>query len=308
MSETSSASSRGGGCVSYTVGCSLISGSLAFVTIVLLAMVPAVRSCTRDVARWIVGRGTVTVTIPEGWNRYQVASRLAYNGVVTSERDFVEATQDPDLLADLGIDAESAEGYLFPDTYEFYEVSDPEDVVRRMIENFEDQYREMVGEHPEGLERLEALDGAPRHSLVILASIVEAEAMLSEEKPIIAGVFLNRLFMDSFRSHKLQADPTVSYGCVAAVSPAPASCSGFDGNLTRAHLDDESNPYNTYVHPGLPPGPISNPGVEALEAVLDPEQTKYLYFVARGNGSHEFSTTLREHRTAVDRYQRGGGS
>jgi UPF0755 protein len=286
------------------VGCALVSGALSFVLLVLLAMIPAVRGFVRSSVVKLVGGSVQRVTIPEGWNRFQVASRLENQRVVSSAEAFLKATEDPALLDSLGIPSDTAEGYLFPDTYDFYRVSEPEDVVEKLVSNYVLKIRNVSRRHSTGLRDLGPLGDDPEHVAVILASIVEKEAVKTEEMPLIAGVFLNRLLDEKFKSHLLQADPTVSYGCLAGV-PLPASCSGFTGRLGRSHLDDATNPYNTYQHPGLPPGPISNPGISALEAVLAPADTKYMYFVARGNGTHSFSTTLEQHKAAVKKYRDG---
>lgn len=296
--------SSGEGCGSTLLGCIIISCALTFVLIVLLTMVPQVRGFVRDLVVRVVGQGIQRVTIPEGWNRYQVASRLANLGAVSSDAAFLEATEDPALLETLDIPGDSAEGYLFPDTYDLYRASEPEDIVEKLVSNYRKKFRDLSRRHTTGLRRLSKLGDDPEHVAVILASVVEKEAVEPGERPLIAGVFLNRLLIAKFPSRLLQADPTVSYGCIA-VRPRPASCKGFDGHLARSHLDDETNQYNTYLHPGLPPGPISNPGLGALEAVLDPEDTKYLYFVARGNGMHQFSATLDEHKAAVKKYRDG---
>lgn len=296
--------SSGEGCGSTIVGCGLVSGALTFVIVILLAMVPQVRSFVKKGIVRLTGTAIVRVTIPEGWNRYQVASRLENQRVLTSGSAFLRATEDRALLEELDIPSSSAEGYLFPDTYEFYRGAEPHEVVEKFIANYSIKFRNLSRRHSKGLRRLGALGDDPEHVAVILASIVEKEAAQTAEKPRIAGVFLNRLLLDSFPSRLLQADPTVAYGCVGA-RPVPMSCKGFKGKLRRSHLDDGTNPYNTYVHPGLPPGPISNPGLASLEAVLDPEKTKYLYFVARGDGTHEFSTTIEKHKAAVERYRDG---
>ena len=141
---------------------------------------------------------------------------------------------------------------------------------------------------PAALER-----GLSMRDVVILASIVEKETAAPEERPRIASVFHNRLE----QGIPLATDPTVIYGI-----------EDFDGNLTRAHLLDAKNPYNTYRHEGLPPGPISNPGAAALRAVVEPEESRYLFFVSRNDGTHVFSRTYAEHEKAVDRYQRRGRS
>jgi UPF0755 protein len=123
--------------------------------------------------------------------------------------------------------------------------------------------------------------------------------------PAVAGVFANRLARSDFPSRLLQADPTVAYGCEALQGPVSAACARFAGRLTRAQLDDADNPYNTYRHPGLPPGPICNPGLDALRAALRPAAVPYLYFVASARGRHVFSSTLEEHERAVARYRAG---
>ena len=154
-------------------------------------------------------------------------------------------------------------------------------MARILVEHFQDAWRELA-------PKAESAGLAMRET-VILASIVEKETGAPEERPLIAGVFLNRLG----RGMRLETDPSVIYGIA-----------DFDGNLTRAHLEDESNPYNTYRIPGLPPGPIANPGAEALRAVVEPAETEYLFFVSRNDGTHVFSRSYREHANAVNRYQR----
>jgi UPF0755 protein len=143
------------------------------------------------------------------------------------------------------------------------------------------------------------------HDVLILASIVEKEARVPEERPVIAGVFLNRLRSETFLPRRrLQADPTAAYGCLADPTCAP-SCAGWNGrSITRRMLQDPANPYNTYRREGLPPGPIANPGLPSIRAVLEPERHDYLYFVVKGGGRHHFSETIEEHDRAVARYRR----
>ncbi len=137
------------------------------------------------------------------------------------------------------------------------------------------------------------------HEALTLASIVEREARVAEERPIIAGVFVNRLVAPTFRPHRLQADPTVAYGCLTAPQAAP-TCAAFDGrHITKVMVRDVQNPYNTYGLEGLPPGPICNPGLSALEAVVAPAAHDFFYFVATGDGRHSFSRTLQEHNARV---------
>lgn len=245
-----------------------------------------------------LGRIQVRILIPEGFSRFEIAQRLDEYGICDAH-EFLDATEDASLLASYGVDANDAEGYLFPDTYEFDDDTRPRRVVERMLANWTRRHEELQAEYADELGHLK---GWTTHDLVTLASIIEKEAALPAERPRIAGVFWNRLKSRRFLPRRrLQADPTVQYGCVAVPEAAP-SCEGFDGRITRAMLDDPANPYNTYRHSGLPPGPICNPGKAALAAAIDPEQNGYFYFVARGGGQHHFSKTLRQHNIAVKRY------
>ncbi len=244
-----------------------------------------------------LGRIQVRILIPEGFSRFEIAERLEEYGVCDAD-DFLAATEDASLLASYGVEAHDAEGYLFPDTYEFDDQTKPRRVAERMLANWTRKHEDIQKEYA---EKLGNLKGWTTHDIMTLASIVEKEAAVPSERPRIAGVFWNRLKSRRFLPRRrLQADPTVQYGCVA-VSEAAPSCAAYDGHITRAMLDDPENPYNTYRHSGLPPGPISNPGRAAIVAVIDPEQHGYYYFVARGSGRHHFSKTLRQHNIAVKR-------
>jgi UPF0755 protein len=231
----------------------------------------------------IDGRGrSATVTVPEGWRLEQVAARLESAGVCGREA-FLAQARDPALLASLAIPGPSAEGFLFPETYSFALPSDPADVIRAMHRQFTRVWGELtLGAPAPALTPLQA---------VTLASIVERESAAPAERPLVAAVFLNRLRLGM----PLQADPTVIYGIA-----------GFDGDLRRRDLA-AANPYNTYVFRGLPPGAIAAPGRSSLEAVLRPASVDYLYFVARNDGTHQFSRTLVEHNRAVQRFQLAGG-
>lgn len=244
-----------------------------------------------------LGRIQVRLLIPEGFSRFEIAQRLEEYGVC-SAAGFLEATEDSSLLASYGVEANDAEGYLFPDTYEFDDRTKPRRVVERMLANWIRRYEEIEQEHAKELAKLK---GWTTHDIITLASIVEKEAAVPSERARIAGVFWNRLRSKRFLPRKrLQADPTVQYGCIA-VPEAAESCAHYDGQITRAMLDDPDNPYNTYRHSGLPPGPISNPGKAAIVAVIHPEEHDYYYFVAQGEGRHHFSTTLRQHNIAIRR-------
>jgi UPF0755 protein len=220
------------------------------------------------------------VTIPEGLTMVQIAKRLEREGLVSRE-GFLAACRSPELLRSFGIAASTAEGYLFPETYHFEMRVTAAAVVRAMLAMF----RRQVGE--DYAVRAEAV-GLNEHEAVTLASLVEKETALREEMPLVSAVYHNRLR----RGMLLQADPTVIY-----------ALPDFDGRLLTRDLSYDS-PYNTYLYPGLPPGPIANPGLAALEAAVAPADVRYLYFVARGDGSHVFSRTLAEHNRAVAAYRR----
>lgn len=237
------------------------------------------------------------VTIPEGWNRFDIAKRLQTLHVSWSQA-FLDATANTDLLREIGVDGDSAEGFLFPATYELPLDSDPKDVVRRLVAEFDRRFLQLEQNHRLGRGQLESTLGWKRHEIVTLASMVEKEAAVDDERPIIASVFLNRLRDPSFKRKVLQCDPTSAYGCLALRDRIPA-CATFAGKPTHAINVDPLNAYSTYVHEGLPPGPIANPGRESLQAVLAPANTKYLYFVVRGDRRHAFSETLDEHNAAV---------
>jgi UPF0755 protein len=215
------------------------------------------------------------VTIPEGFTDSQIAGRLAREQVCDSAA-FLAACSDRSLLADLGIPGPSAEGYLFPDSYFLPLGSDPDDVITLMHRRF-----------LEVVKSLTPVPGSLTREQVILASLVEAEAEQDSERAIIASVFLNRLR----RGMRLQSCATVEY-----VLP--------DRKAVLSDADTRfDSPYNTYLHPGLPPGPICNPGKPSLAAALNPAHTNYLFFVMRGGGCHYFSTNFAEHLAAQKRYR-----
>lgn len=221
------------------------------------------------------------IVVPEGFTMKEIGEALAKAGI-TSKEDFLRQATNPELMRELGVPADRAEGYLFPDTYFFAKGTPPRIIIRRMVQNFWHWFTPKL--------RAQA---AARHmtinQVVTLASIVEKEAKEDREKPLIAAVFLNRLK----RQMLLQADPTVIY-----------SLPHFDGKIHKEDLQVDS-PYNTYRYPGLPPGPIASPGIAALRAVLNPAPVDYLYFVSENNGEHYFSDTIQEHDRAVRKYQLG---
>lgn len=243
------------------------------------------------------GSAPVKITIPEGHTRFDVG-RLLERWGICAKLTFLAATQDSAVLKELGVQGPHAEGYLFPDTYVLHDGLKPAEVLGRMVDNFRRRTDQAFDHNVQQLAKLQRELGWGRTQVLTLASIVEREAAKRDEMPIIAGVFLNRLRDPEFRPHRLQADPTVSYGCL--MQPLLASCLPFDGRrITRTMTNDPDNRYNTYRLEGLPPAPISNPGIAAIEAVLNPAQHRYLYFVAKGGGRHAFSETLDAHNKAV---------
>jgi UPF0755 protein len=246
----------------------------------------------------------VTVTIPEGKHLIEVAVLLAQAGVA-GERALADRARDPAFARELGVAAPSLEGYLFPDTYRLRSGRGPDEALRTMRRRNQEVLARVKADHPAGVRALRAL-GWGDHEIVILASIVEKETGAPHERPLVASVYLNRLRRPGL-PRLLEADPTIAYGCTVPLARS-AACRSFAGRIRRVHLRDRENPYNTYVRPGLPPGPIANPGRAALEAVLAPADSDYLFFVSRNDGTHQFSNNVADHRTAVDRYQRGLGA
>lgn len=243
------------------------------------------------------GGGSVRVTFPEGWTRFDMARRLQDKEVCTL-RDFLEATTDAALLQELGIQADSAEGFLFPSTYDFPMDSDAADVVRRMKHEFDRRWDLLSRAHQGSLNDVMTSASLGVREVVTLASMVEKEAAVADERPLVASVFLNRLRDPAFTPKRLECDPTAVYGCIVAPERA-ASCAAFTGKATAPIEHDPDNPYSTYTHEGLPPGPIANPGAKAIEAVMSPANTHYLYFVAKGDGRSVFSETYDAHAAAV---------
>lgn len=252
-------------------------------------------------------RPSVPVTIPEGFHRFDIATRLEKQGVVPKDV-FLRISADPQFLSELGVVktdgtvAESAEGYLFPATYRFPVDSDAREIVRRLVGETEKRFTALAAQHGDGVERLRSQFGFGRREILTLASVVEKEAAVADERPIIASVFLNRLEDPNFKPKRLQSDPTAMYGCFAEPETIPA-CAGFTGKASPAINRDPRNRYSTYVNDGLPPGPIGNPGESSIAAVLAPSTTKYLFFVAKGGGRHTFSETLEQHNEAVKKWR-----
>jgi UPF0755 protein len=224
------------------------------------------------------------VTIPEGTDMVKIAQILAAGGWVNSQR-FLDLAHDPEILADYGIQADSLEGYLFPDTYYLSKgQQSTAEIIRMMVDHHFQVFDELTKDSSRSPEVQ-----LTHHKIVTLASIVEKETGREEERGLVASVYLNRLA----KGMRLQADPTVGYGLKKN-----------SGELSRNDLESPSM-YNTYKITGLPPGPISNPGRAALKAVLLPPESDYLFFVAKDDKSHYFSRTLQEHNKAVARYRKG---
>ena len=243
-------------------------------------------------------RPSVRVNLPEGFTVAQIAKRLE-EAEVCGARAFEQSAADPGLLRGLGVQANSAEGHLFPASYDWRVDSDAGSVVQSLVREMDKRLARIQSRHPGALERLQQELGFGVSEVLMLASMIEKEAARPEERPLIASVFFNRLRDPHFSPPRmLQSDPTAAYGCLVAPHDAP-SCADFRGRVTPAMLRDPLNRYNTYRHPGLPPGPIANPGEGAIEAVLAPARTDYLFFVRTGPGRHAFSRTFEEHSRGV---------
>lgn len=219
------------------------------------------------------------LTIPEGFTICQIAEKLDQSGI-SSREDFISLASDPEFAAQIGIPAQTVEGYLFPDTYFFSKGSSPDQIITSMVNHF----RKKFG--PAWEERSKQL-GLSVHEIVTLASIIEKETGQEIERPVISSVFHNRLK----KNIRLESDPTVIYGI-----------KNFNGDITRRDLK-EKTPYNTYVIPGLPPGPIASPGIKSIRAALFPDNTSYLFFVSKKDGTHQFSNNLKDHQKAIRQFQ-----
>lgn len=243
------------------------------------------------------------VVVPEGWTMFDIANELARQGLTTKE-EFLRIARDPSPVRDIAPHAPSLEGFLFPSTYQFSRNATPEEIAATMVRQFRDEWSKLQATAPPPVTpdpiptghsaRQAAGSVVPPLSpeqLVTLASLVERETPQPSERPMVASVFYNRLKLGV----PLQCDPTVQYALDLAGKPTL--------KVTPADLHVPS-PYNTYLHRGLPPGPIANPGDASLRAVVNPAHTHYLYFVADDSGGHFFARTLEEHNRNVVRYRR----
>jgi UPF0755 protein len=223
---------------------------------------------------------TLEFLVPEGITAAEIAQRLGELGLCDPQ-EFMAVVRDQASAADFGVEGPGLEGYLFPETYRLPHGLPAREIARRLVAEFHTAWR--------GVSDAASVQGLSMRTVVTLASIIEKETGLAEERPLIASVFRNRLA----RGMRLESDPTVIYGI-----------EDFDGSLHRVDLENAANPYNTYRIQGLPPGPIANPGAAALHAVVEPANTDYFYFVSRNDGGHVFSRNYQEHVANVDRYQR----
>ncbi|UCE43087.1 MAG: endolytic transglycosylase MltG [Candidatus Aminicenantes bacterium] len=234
----------------------------------------------------VLSEGSVylhSITIPEGLIIKEIAQLLESEGFA-AKKDFLRDAGETSLIYSLDTDAPNLEGYLFPETYRFAKGTPSEKIVAAMIFQFTKVFSQ------EWMERAAEMEMSIR-DIVTLASLIEKETSLREEKKIISAVFHNRLRIDM----KLDCDPTIIY--VLKLEDR------FKDRLRTKDLKYDS-PFNTYLYSGLPPGPIANPGRDSLEAALYPADEKFLYFVSKNDGSHHFSQTFREHQNAVNKYQR----
>jgi UPF0755 protein len=223
-----------------------------------------------------------TVTLPEDITVNDVAKRLLADKLI-NEKEFMALAVDKEFLGSLGIEAESIEGYLFPETYQFDRSMTTREVIRVIVRQF------WIEITPEMRNRAEKI-GLTLHKWLTFASIIGKESGNKDEKPLISAVFHNRLK----RGMKLQSDPTAVYHLEQAGTPVKT--------VLRSHLK-KNTPHNTYLINGLPPGPIANPGIDSLQAALYPANVNYLYFVSKNDGSHQFSASLDVHNQAVSKYQ-----
>jgi UPF0755 protein len=221
-----------------------------------------------------------TVVVPEGYTMFDIAAAVEQAGLGPAADFLTAAKGDVFLLREIDPNAHSLEGYLFPDTYQFTRIDSAHDIAAAMVHRFRQEA------HKIGL-----LGNADTHRIVTMASIVEKETAVPEERPLVASVYYNRLA----RNMALGADPSVVYAALLA--------GRYRGTIYQSDLQFDS-PYNTYKYPGLPPGPIANPGLASLQAAMHPAQSDFLYFVSDNNGHHRFARTMEEHNRNVIAYRR----
>lgn len=244
-----------------------------------------------------------TVVVPEGWTMFDIANELEKQGLCRRE-EFLSVARDPALVRDIAPGARTLEGFLFPSTYEFSKHTTSEEIAATMVRHFREEWSKLDADAPaqrsgdspvrvatRSMGREEAPEPLSPVQIVTLASLIERETPQPKERPVVASVFYNRMRIGL----PLQCDPTVQYALNLAGTPVR------DVKPEDLRI---ASPYNTYLHRGLPPGPIANPGDASLRAALQPARTRYLYFVANDSGGHFFSETLAEHNRNVARYRR----
>ena len=225
----------------------------------------------------------ISITIPEGLTAHETIEHVARTGL-GNLNELENALQRTDWIGDLDPGARSLEGYLFPETYRFSHKVTSEETLKAMVDQFKARFAKLKEAHPIRKDWRVS-------QIVILASIVEKEVKIPQERPLVASVLINRLE----RGMSLACDPTIIYALKLA--------GNYDGNIRKADLEIDS-PYNTYIHAGFPPGPIANPGEDSLKAVLEPQKTDFLYFVSRNDGTHQFSKDFQSHLNAVAKFQK----
>jgi UPF0755 protein len=224
-----------------------------------------------------------SITIPEGLTALETISLIAQNGLAKSA-ELERLLSRTSWIEDYDKGAASLEGYLFPETYRFSRKAGAEQILRAMVDQFKEKARKLLASQP-------LPQGWDLRKVVILASMVEKEVKSRAERPLVASVLKNRLE----KGIPLACDPTIIYALKASGK--------FDGNIRKADLSMDS-PYNTYIRPGLPPGPIANPGFDSLKAAMKPAETEYFYFVSRNDGTHQFSKDYKTHQSAVTHFQK----
>ena len=257
-----------------------------------------------DALRKGVKQESVLVTIPEGKHMLEVFDRIA-NARIADRAELERLARDAKFIESVGITGPTVDGYLFPETYRFVVPTSAKKVLERLIRTHRDVWTKLQRKHKKRFGELASKLKWSNRDFLIMASIVEKEAVNPDERPRIAQVFMNRLTSPRFKSRRLETDPTIRYGCMVPQHKS-AACKKWDkaGRLFTAQLRDDDNPYNTYRHAGLPPGPICNPGRASIEATFTPDGSNYFYFVAKNERTHVFSRTYEEHKRWVDKYQR----
>ncbi|MGN6108256.1 MAG: endolytic transglycosylase MltG [Kofleriaceae bacterium] len=257
---------------------------------------------------------TVRVTLPEGENMLDFFRRLE-DAKVAPARELEALARDREFLGKFAISGDTADGYLFPDTYQFRVGEKPTVVLQRLITRHQEVWNDLVTKHPRDTAKIKEKLGWSDRDILTMASIVEKEAVEPSERPRIAQVFINRLISPSFKPKRLETDPTIRYGCLVPTQKSAPCVAWIEmctkvgkapgcERLYRAQLDDKDNVYNTYQHEGLPPGPISNPGRKSIEATLSPDGSDYFFFVAtsKNSRSHAFARSISEHERNVKKY------